>query len=273
MAGEEQQKHRKQGKIIAVCSAKGGIGKTLLSVNLSVALSKKNLDVTIVDGDFQFGDVCLAMDLQPTFTMKDVMDEVDGLNEYTIMNYVTRHSSSVQVLAAPERPELADLITSDGIVKGLETLVLSNDYVVVDTGSGIQGHSLEILEKADEILVITNLEMTALKNTKLILETFRQIGMGEKVQLIVNRYNMESLMKAEDIPSMLGAENPMYIPNNFKLASQSMNLGIPLVISQAKSDVSKAIFKMAEQIISKRIVKEDGKKRKKSFIHKILPTH
>ncbi len=65
-------------------------------------------------------------------------------------------------------------------------------------------------------------------------------------------YTMESLIEATDVPEMLGEENAFFIPNNFKIASQSLNLGIPFVISQSKCDLSKAMFKMAESIASNR---------------------
>ncbi|WP_124220594.1 P-loop NTPase [Aquisalibacillus elongatus] len=66
---------KQTGQVITVCSGKGGVGKTLLAVNLAVSLSKKNADVALIDGEFQFGDVGLAMDLQPSFTMKDIVEE------------------------------------------------------------------------------------------------------------------------------------------------------------------------------------------------------
>ncbi|MFA9556310.1 CpaE family protein [Evansella sp. AB-rgal1] len=268
MAAEDSNQLEKQGKLIAVCSAKGGIGKTLISVNLALAFKKKNLDVTLVDGDFQFGDVCLALDLKPTFSIKDVIEEIDGISEDTIMNYTTNHLSSVKVLAAPDRPEYAELVSSEAVTIVIDALLKQNDYVIVDNGTGIQEQSMDILDKADEILIVTNLEMTALKNTKLLLEAFTQINMREKVQLVVNRYNMESLLKADEVSKMLGEANSFFIPNNFKIASQSMNLGIPFVSNQAKCDLSKAIFKMTESIISKQAIKP---KEKKSFLHKILP--
>ncbi|WP_218197284.1 hypothetical protein, partial [Pseudomonas sp. 2995-1] len=63
--------------------------------------------------------------------------------------------------------------------------------------------------------------MTALKNTRLILETLEQLEFRSKSRLILNRYTMESLIKYNDVPKMLGEENVINIPNNFKLASQS----------------------------------------------------
>ncbi|WP_017754557.1 AAA family ATPase [Calidifontibacillus oryziterrae] len=242
----------KRGEMIAVCSAKGGVGKTLLSVNLAVSLSKKNIQVTLVDGDFQFGDVSIAMDLHTTFSIKDVIEEISHLDQFSLANFLNRHESGVKVLAAPERPEHADLITPAIINKVIDLLLIQNDYVVVDTGVGLQDKSLTIIEKADQIIVVTNLEMTTLKNTKLMLETLDILGMRDKVQVVINRSTMESVIEATDVPDILGEENPIYIPNDFQTASQSLNIGVPFVSNQGKTEIAKAVYKMAEQLSSRR---------------------
>jgi pilus assembly protein CpaE len=85
-----------------------------------------------------------------------------------------------------------------------------------------------------------------------MLETLDLLGLGGKCQVVINRSTMESVMKAADVPDILGADQPFYIPNDFTTASQSINIGIPFVINYGKTDLSKAIFKMAEQLSSRR---------------------
>ncbi|MFZ3577016.1 AAA family ATPase [Virgibacillus sp. DJP39] len=266
MAEAEQIYNR---KMIAVCSAKGGIGRTLISVNLAIALNKKNLNVNLLDADFQFGDVSLVMDLQPSYTMKDVCEEFDRVEQGSIDHYITPHSSGVGVLPSPERPEYAELVTNEILLKVSDLLRKQSDYLVVDTGIGIQEQSLDMMEQADQILLVTNLEMTALKSTRLMLETLGKLGLRDKVILVVNRYDMDSLIKAEDIPNMLEQENVIYIPNDFKIASQSLNLGIPFVTSKTKSDLSKAFFKIAENLLSNHKV-SSGIDKKKSVVSKLF---
>jgi pilus assembly protein CpaE len=114
----------KRGEMIVICSAKGGIGRTVLAVNLAIALSKNNhLQISLLDGDYQFGDVSMAMDLHPTFTVKDVVEGVDRIDQHTLPSYLIRHGSGVKVLAAPERPEYADMIQASVIDKICELLL------------------------------------------------------------------------------------------------------------------------------------------------------
>jgi pilus assembly protein CpaE len=242
----------KRGEMIAVCSAKGGIGRTILTVNLAAAVYKKNISVSILDGDFQFGDVGLAMDLQASLTIKDAMESIKNLDEHSLPGYLSSHESGVKVLPAPERPEFADLITKENVNLILDKMLVMFDYVFVDTGVGFNDHTLNFVEKADQILLVTNLEMATLKNTKLMLETFEMLGLREKVKVIINRATMESVISATDAAQILKEETPYYIPNDFQVCSQSLNIGIPFVMNQSKTEVAKSLFKMAEQITSKK---------------------
>lgn len=250
MQTEQSDLNPKGGKIIAVCSAKGGIGRTTLTVNLAVALMKKNFSVAIMDGDFQFGDVNLAMDLKSSLTIKDVLEGIAMLDEHSLANYLAVHESGVRVLSAPERPEFAELISNEAVGKILDCLLIQHEYIVVDTPVGLNEQSLRFIERADQILVVANLEMAALKNTKLFLETLKLLGLQDKVKIVINRSNMESVIKATDAAAILDENAPIYIPNDFQICSQSINLGVPFVIKHAKSEVAKGIFKMAELITS-----------------------
>lgn len=249
---QEEKRKQKRGEMIVVCSAKGGVGKTVLSVNLAVALSKKNIKISLLDGDFQFGDVSLAMDLHPTFSIKDIVEDIESLDEYILASYLIHHDSGVRILSAPDRPEYADLITPKVTDKVCDLLLEKHDFLIVDTGVGFQENSLYLVEKADQILVVTNLEMSTLKNTKLMMETLETLGLQHKIQVVINRSTMESVIQATDVPEILGEESPIYIPNQFQMVSQSLNVGIPFVINQGKADLSKSVFKMAEQLSSRR---------------------
>ncbi|MCZ8521590.1 MULTISPECIES: AAA family ATPase [Paenibacillus] len=254
--GQAEQENRpgaKRGEIIAVVSSKGGIGRTVMTVNLAVALSKNNrLQIGVLDGDLQFGDVGLAMDLAPTFTIRDVVEDIASMDGFTLSSYLIRHGSGVKVMAAPERPEHADLITPQAIDRVCSLMAAQHDYLLIDTGVGLQEQTIQYIEKADQVFVLTTLEMVAIKNTKLMLETLEVLGLREKVQVVVNRSTMESVIKAADVPDLLGEESAYYVPNDFGIVSQSLNLGIPFVLSQAKTEIAKAVFKMAEQLISRR---------------------
>ncbi|WP_047983906.1 AAA family ATPase [Ornithinibacillus californiensis] len=262
------QEPEHKGKVVTVCSAKGGIGRTLVSANLAIALNKKNINISLLDADFQFGDISTVLDLKPTFTVKDVVEEISSIDSNSIHNYLTKHASGIKVLPAPDKPEYADLISSEAIKHIVDMMAVTSDYLVIDNSVGIQEESLELLERSDVILLVTTPEMAALRNTKLMLETLEKIGLVDKTKLLVNRYDMDSLIKVEDIPGILDQDEAHFIPNNFKLASQSLNIGIPFTISQSKSNLSKSFYKLAETLIDNQTM--SVKKRKGSIVSKLF---
>lgn len=261
------EQRRKGGKIVAVCSAKGGIGRTVLSCNLAVALCKNNMQIGILDGDFQFGDVGLALDLQTPFNMKDVIENLDQMELVTFASYLSQHDSGVKVLTAPDQPAYADLVTEDVMTTVLNWMTEKNDFVLVDTASGLQDSNLFFIEKADVVLLVTDLVMPSLKNTKLMLETLNTLGLGEKVQVVVNRSTMDSVINAKDVPGILDESDLFYVPNDFKTVSQSLNIGVPYVVNKGKTDVAKAIFKIAELLASNQVsmMPKPQSKNKKRF--------
>lgn len=242
----------KRGEMISISSAKGGVGKTMLAVNLAVALSKRNKKICILDGDFQFGDVSLVMDIQATFTIKDIIESIESVDLDSLLSFLNKHDSGVFVLSAPDRPEYADLITTTIMEKILDLLLAYFDYVIVDTEVGLQEKSLFLIDKTDTLIIVTNLEMTTLKNTKLMLETLDIIGFRDKVQVVVNRSDMESVIQASDVSGILNESSPLFIPNDFQTTSQSINIGVPFVSNRARTDIAKAIYQMAEQVTSRR---------------------
>src|SRR5690554_1566808 len=98
LSQQEPTKKQKRGEMIAICSAKGGVGRTVMATNLAVALSKNNIQISVLDGDFQFGDVCLAMDLQSTFSIKDVAENMETIDKFSLASYLIHHASGVKVL-------------------------------------------------------------------------------------------------------------------------------------------------------------------------------
>lgn len=242
----QENTRRKKGKMIVICSAKGGIGKTVLTANLSVALSKKKLKTIILDSCFQFGNIHLVMDLQPMFTIKDAAEQIEDLDENLLTSYLTHHESGVKVLPSPPSPEYADLITLDLLDKICTSLLNRCDYLLIDTTAGLPEQNLYFIEKADEIILMTDLEITSLKNAKSMLSILKALNLNQKVKVLVNRSTMKSLLKVKDVPKILEEEALLCIPNHFEMVSKSINIGIPFVMHYRRTKLSKAIFHIAD---------------------------
>jgi pilus assembly protein CpaE len=257
---------KNRGEMIVFASAKGGVGKTVISVNMAVALAKKGFSTCILDGDFQFGDVNLALDIQPKLTISDMVQDIESLNNDMLSNYLQSHDSSLKVLSAPLKPEYAELITPSSIQTISEKILGQNDYLIVDLSTGLSEQNISFMELAYKIFIVTDLEMAALKNAKTMIKTLNTLDMSEKIRVIVNRGNMESVIKFKDVAGILEIEDMLYISNDFKIVSKSFNIGIPFVINKPKEKISNEIIELAGKIYRDKYAPRYRRRKKQSFM-------
>lgn len=240
----------KKGEMIVFISGKGGVGKTVISVNTAVALNNKGFSTCILDGSFQFGDVNLAFDIQPRVTVSDLIKENESFDKVSISSYLHAHESGVKILAAPSKPEYADLVSTAIIPRICEKILEEHEFLIVDLPSGLSEHNLSFLELAQSIFLVTDLEMAALKNTKTMLRTLKMLGVEDRIKVIVNRSDMEGLIKVNDVQDMLEADEIMTISNNFKIVSKSFNIGIPFVMSKPNEKITSEVIAVANEFHS-----------------------
>jgi pilus assembly protein CpaE len=239
---------RKKGKLVLFISGKGGVGKTVLSVNSALELASRGYKTCIMDGDFQFGDLNLALDLQPSFTISDLIQGAESLDRVKISYYLDIHKSGVAVLSAPMKPEQADLIEIPHIKKICEKILEENDYLIVDLPSRLSEQNLTFMELADAMFLITDTSFTSVKNTKIMLRIIKLLNMDNKINVVINRSDAQGLIKAIDVKNMLDIKDAVYISNNTKIVSRSFAMGIPFVNEKPKEKISKDISELVDKL-------------------------
>ena len=240
-----------KGKMVIFISGKGGVGKTVLSVNAAVELASRGSSTCVMDGDFQFGDLNLALDLQPSFTISDLIQGAESLNNVKISYYLDRHSSGSNVLSAPIKPEQADLIEGTHIKIICDKILQEHDYLLVDLPSRLSENNLIFMEMADEIFLITDTSFTAIKNTKIMLRITKLLNMDDKISVIINRSDAQGLIKSGDVKNMLDIQNAIFISNNTKVVSKSFAMGIPFVKDKPRERISRDIVELVDKICEK----------------------
>ena len=243
---------REPGQVVAVFSPKGGVGRTTIAVNLAVmAAADLGRRVTVVDGSFQFGDVGVLLNLNPkNKSIADLAVELEGTGEpESIDTFVISHSSGVRVLLAPPSPEMAELITPNGIRKVLEALRRTNDLVVVDCPASFSETTLAILDTADVILTALTLEITSIKNIRLFLEVAQQLGYDEsKIKLVLNRADSTLGIRVADVEHSIGRKVDHTIVSDGRSVVYALNRGVPFVISNREAPVSQDILRLATAV-------------------------
>ena len=245
------------GQVVAVFSPKGGVGRTTVAVNMSVAaateLGKK---VVLVDGSFQFGDVGVLLNLNPkNKSIADLVPELEqaGNEVESIDTFVINHSAGIRVLLAPPSPEMAELITPSGIKRVIEALRLSHDLVVVDCTAFFNDTTLAILDSADIILTMLSLEITSIKNMRLFLEVADQLGYeAGKVRLILNRADSALGIRVADVEHSIGRKVDETIVSDGRSVVYALNRGVPFFLSNREAQVSQDILRLARSVVGDR---------------------
>ncbi len=240
----------KQGKVITVFSSKGGIGKTTIASNLAVALaSQTGAKVCIVDADLQFGDVALFLNLAPKLTLADLANEIDHLDVALIEEHLSLFNASVHVLPAPLRPEQAELINGSHLTAILGKIRTMFDYIIVDTAPSFTDAMLAVLDAADQILIISSMDLATIKNVKLCLELMESLNYSrDKIKVILNRADSEGGMEPREVQESLRHPFASTLPSDGRTVVYSVNRGIPFVLSNPESGVAKGIFALAAMI-------------------------
>jgi len=241
-----------RGQLITVTSAKGGSGKTVMATNVALLLNRlADKKVVLVDADLQFGDVCLLLQLEPRFTMVNAAHELHQLDSEMLDSLLTEHPSGLRVLAAPLEPAFADDITTAGLMQMLDVLLETYDYVVVDTASMLDELILSLIEKADQVLMIVDMDLPSVKNAKLALETLRLLKFSTaNVKLVMNRSNSKARLDNKEIEGALKMEIAAAVPSDAAVPN-SVNEGRPVVETDPKGKVAKGFESVASLVAGK----------------------
>jgi pilus assembly protein CpaE len=249
------------GRIVTVFSPKGGTGKTVTATNLSAAFAKyAGKRTLLLDLDLQFGDAAIMLGIEPEKTIQDLVVAPGELDPEKLAGYTTRHSSGVDVLPAPIRPEDAELVTEQKLARLLEVAKESYDVIVVDTSPFFHGPMLATLDRTDDLLLVCGLDVPTIKNVRLSLQTLQLLSFpNERVRVILNRANSNVGMKRGEVEAALEAKIRFEVPSD-RAVPLAVNRSNPAVLSDPKADFSRALREMAKSLLPAPASK-NGKKR------------
>jgi pilus assembly protein CpaE len=246
----------RDGQVIAIFSPKGGVGRTTVAVNVAVAAATElGKSVVLMDGSFQFGDVGVLLNLNPkNKSIADLVPELEAGEPESLDTFVINHSAGIRVLLAPPSPEMAELITPQGVKRVLDALRRNHDLVIVDCTSTFNDTTLAILDSADVVLTMLSLEITSIKNMRLFLEVADQLGYEpNKVKLVLNRADSSLGIRVADVESSIGRKVDHTIVSDGRSVVYALNRGVPFFLSNREAQVSQDILRLAQSVAGERV--------------------
>lgn len=246
-------------KVIAVAGATGGVGSSSLAVNLACSLSaEEGHSVALVDLDVALGDADVFLDTIPEYTLADVAQNVARLDLTLLKKSLTKHSSGLHLLPRPVQLEDAQLVTPDNLSRVVGLLKTSFTHIVLDTSKSFGPLDMEAFQLADDILMVTQLDLPCLRNVVRLMMSFdTDATLSNKVKIVVNRAGQDagqiSLKKAQET---IGRDIYWQIPNDYRVMVEVRNNGVPLLEHAPKANITASISQLADAICGR--VREEG---------------
>jgi len=241
-------------KILSVLGSKGGMGSTTVAVNLAeaLALTGDSVRICLVDLNLEFGDIPLFLDIEPTHTIADVLQNILRLDSEFLLSAMIKHDSGIYILGSPNNPEEAKIITPDGIKQIFNLMQGMFDYIVVDSNRSLNQAIMVSLGLSEQVFVITQLDLASLKNAKRFIDMCITMGFDEsKFRLVINRYDKNADISLDEAEAVLRQKASWLIPSDYVTVVSSINQGKSFIHTAANSRMTKSFKKMALRIQGK----------------------
>ena len=255
---------RINGTVLTFFSTASAVGKTLISINMASELAKAGAKVCLVDLDLQFGDVCNYLLLDPSHTIADLQKGIRTQGgECNVASFLCPYEydgTVFYVLASPKKLEEAYNISEKEIKEIIRRLQTMFEYVIIDTTSMFSVVNLMLLDLSTIVTFLGIVDfIPTIKNMKIGNDTLRSLNYDEnKIRLVLNRSDAKSRISMRDVERLLGVPFDFILPNDFRAASKSVKTGVPLVLEDEGTELSKSLRELVSRYTNRVYAGDDS---------------
>jgi len=241
---------RQPGRVTAVFSTKGGLGATTLAVNLAVCLAEHASvkSALLCELDTRHSDVVTFLDLRPRYSIVDVFESMERMDDSLLQGLMTRHDSGLWVLPAPTQSERGHL-AGEHVQAGIDLLRTHFDHVVLDLRHDLDPGTIAALEAADTVLYLTTLDVAALRSGAAGLAALRRLGFDlKKVKVVIARDGTAEDVTLKHAREALGILPYWKTPSDYAATVDAINGGKPVVTTSPRSKFSKSVRQLSDAV-------------------------
>jgi len=240
------------GRITSVFSTKGGLGVTTVATNLAVCLAERAPGRTIlIDLDTRQSDVATFLNLRPTYSIVDALENPDRLDASFLQGLVVRHASGLVVLPGPTRIERGQLV-AEQVQVVLEIIRSHFDHVVLDLRHDLDPGTIAALEASDTVLFLTSLTVSALRSGAAGLAAFRHLGLNpQRVKVVIMREGTGEAVTLKHAHETLGVPIHWRTPSDYPTVVSAINNGEPVVTASPRSRIARNLRELAGGLFPK----------------------
>ena len=217
-------------RLIVVAGSKGGVGTSTVTVNLGVQLAQvTRRRVALLDFARPLGHLSLLLDLQPRFSVRDAVENVDRLDGHFLSGVLTRHKTGLDILAGTAHAEEWHKLSISALEQVAQVSQGSFDFVIVDGGVQDPSEWAPILRAARAILLVAEASLLSLWTLERHLAAAASVGVDPtRLRIVINRWRRSDDEALEKVERKL--QHPIYarLPNDYRQVNEAVTLGMPL---------------------------------------------
>ncbi len=256
----KRQKTGARGKLVVVANGKGGSGASFIAANLAHSMVvDARQSALLMDLDLQFGGLYRYLDLEPEMGIMEALEAVSEMDEISAEAYTSEHHSGLKLLAArSNRHSLPKSVSVDRLESLLDVYLSLYDVVVTDARPHLDAVNELFFEKADQVLIVVQQFLPNVQDASRLVQLLtRDLGINkERLAIIVNRFAKNAAIEIDDIQSALRIDRVFQIPNQFKLAAEAINAGLPVAEVSRNAPLAKSFRGLQEKIVQPEVIDE-----------------
>jgi len=235
---------REGSLVVSLFSPKGGVGRTTLAYNLAVALGSEH-KVCLIDGSLQFSDLRGLLRV-PATAPSIVNLPTDRIREADVNDVVWKDAAGIDILLAPPRVEMAEMVTVRDVEKALSILRQLYEFIVIDTRAALSDDVLVYLDASDLILQVLTYDTMSVRSLAMAGEAFDAIGYpASKLATVLNRSDAAGGISRADLEATLGRSIDFEVVSDGKLVLAANNEGVPFVAQSPEAPISVGVRLLA----------------------------
>ncbi|WP_114226881.1 MULTISPECIES: AAA family ATPase [Sphingomonas] len=233
------------GRLVLFVKSHGGAGATALASQLAARTAAAGGPTALIDFDVQFGDAAFQLGLKPPLSVLDLVEAGPRLDGQLLRSVAAEHSSGLRIIAAPPQLTPLDALSSDQVLAIVDRAVREYATVFVDLPANWTNWSLSLIARADKVLLVTELSITALNRARRQLDLLAEQDLGNvPLQLILNRavrkrFGGGQPLKEADVERVLGRAIDFTVSDDPDVLSTALQQGVPIDAVRRKSAIGK----------------------------------
>ncbi|MCF7872885.1 MAG: Flp pilus assembly complex ATPase component TadA, partial [Candidatus Omnitrophica bacterium] len=274
-------------KLITLISPKGGVGKTIISLNLATVLSLKKKKTILLDLDLRAPQgTHKLMNIKCKYSLYNLAGSIQKFKsgERHLESYIARHSSGLFFVPGILKTKEKFSLTPEVIRDFLSLLSTKFEYVIIDGGSELTDQLITTLDSSNLIGLVLSPDIVSIYQNEWIIDTLQSLGYPiSMIKTILNRAQSKGGVSVQEIKVLLNSEIISLVPSEGKLVGYAVNRGTPVAIDSPKSKISEAFYQLSDKLINNpnlfikrkelrdiRIKTTQEKRRKESILEKSL---